>query len=33
MMVSREEILDDSIMAGVWTPKTWEDGEEIGTPE
>ena len=33
MMVSREEILDDSIIAGVQTPKTQEDGEETGTPE
>ena len=32
-MASREEILDDSIMAGVQTPKIWEDGEETGTPE
>ena len=32
-MASREEIPDDSTMAGVRTPETWEDEEQAGTPE
>ena len=33
MIITREEILNDNIKAGVRTPETQEDKEETGTPE
>ena len=32
-MASREEILDDSTIAGVQTPKIQENRDKIGTPK